>query len=207
MDDREPRRGPKKAVRQAKQARSKNTVEAILEAATRILAKKGWPGFNTNAVAETAGVSVGSVYEYFEHKEAIISVIVDRHLSFGEARMAGLASLAHATLSLDEIVQLLVRGFVDLHSDDPRLHRVLSGEVPLSKEQRSRIDQIRTNAISLLTGFLTGQVENPEMKATMMMDAADALTHRWFVDELGIPASPETMTLELQRMLRAYLAQ
>ncbi len=41
----------------------------------------------------------------------------------------------------------------------------------------------------------------------MMIDAADALTHRWFVDEQGVPARPDEMTQELRQMLRSYLTQ
>lgn len=196
---------PKKPPRQAVQARSRNTVEAIVEAAARILARDGWGGLNTNAVARIAGVSIGSVYEYFENKQAILDVILDRHLASGEARLAGLAGLASAGLSNGEAVRLLVEGFVAVHRDNPRLHRVLSAEVPISGQQRDRIDRIRSRAIALLAGLLVGRVERPEIKAAMMIDAADALTHKWFVDEQGVPAQPDEMTRELQQMLHAYL--
>ncbi len=55
-----------------RQARSFATFEAILEAAARILESLGFAGFNTNAVAELAGVSIGSLYQYFPSKEALI---------------------------------------------------------------------------------------------------------------------------------------
>lgn len=187
--------------------RSKNTVETIVEAAARILASEGWDALNTNAIARIAGVSVGSVYEYFENKEAIVNVIVDRHLASGEAQLAQFADVAPDTLSLDQIVQLLVDGFVEIHRNDPRLHRVLSAEVPLSKEQRDRVDGIRNMAISLLIEMLRGRAENSALKAALMIDTVDALTHRWFVDEFGVPADPDTMSQELKRMLQSYLVQ
>lgn len=195
----------KNPPRRAVQARSRNTVEAIIEAATRILATDGWAALNTNAIARVAGVSIGSVYEYFGNKQAILDVILDRHLSSGEAQLMALASLKPAGLPLDETVRLLVEGFISVHRDNPRLHRVLSGEVPISEQQRDRIDQIRRQAIMVLAAQLQGKMERPELKATMMIDAADALTHRWFVDEHGIPAKPDDMTGELQQMLCAYI--
>lgn len=198
-------RSRKKPPRRAVQARSRNTVEAIIEAATRILARDGWGALNTNAIARVAGVSVGSVYEYFGNKQAILDVILDRHLSSGEAQLTSLASLDPAGFSLDETVRLLVEGFIAVHRDNPRLHRVLSDEVPISQRQRDRIEQIRRQAITVLAKQLQGKAERPELKATMMIDAADALTHRWFVDERGIPAEPDDMTRELQRMLRSYI--
>ncbi len=108
-----------KARKTGVQARSRNTVEVILEAAARILAADGWAAFNTNAVARIAGVSIGSVYEYFANKEAILDVLLDRHLASGEAQIAGLAGIASDALSLDEIVRLLVEGFIAVHQDNP----------------------------------------------------------------------------------------
>jgi AcrR family transcriptional regulator len=198
-------RSRKKLPRRAVQARSRNTVEAIIEAATRILARDGWGALNTNAIARVAGVSVGSVYEYFGNKQAILEVILDRHLSSGEAQLTALASPKPAGISLDETVRLLVEGFIAVHRENPKLHRVLSNEVPVSERQRDRIKQIRRQAIAVLAEQLQGKVERPELKATMMIDAADALTHRWFVDEGGIPAQPDAITRELQQMLRSYI--
>jgi len=196
----------RKLPRQAVQARARSTVETIIEAATRVLASRGWAAFNTNAIAHVAGVSIGSVYEYFGNKQAILDAILDRHLSQGEAHLSGLAGKELATLSLDQIVCLLVDGFVDLHSGNPRLHRVLSTEVPISDQQRERIELIRCQAVTLVAAQLAGKVEQPRIKAAMMVDAADALTHRWFVDDLGLPLRPDDLTRELHLMLRTYVS-
>lgn len=206
MASRSARTRPKKAVRQARQARSKNTVEAIIEAATRILASDGWDALNTNSIARIAGVSIGSVYEYFPNKGAIVDVIIDRHLTSGEARLAAFAANAPDQLPLEKVVELLVQGFVDIHCNNPKLHRALSGEVPLSSKQRARVNGIRNQTIQLVTELIGTSVENAGIKATIMIDAADALTHRWLIDELGVPASPDVMSQQLQRMLRSYLA-
>jgi AcrR family transcriptional regulator len=66
---------PRKSPRQA---RSTATVATILEAATRVLAKESLAGFNTNRVAEVAGVSVGSLYQYFPNKAALITSLIQR---------------------------------------------------------------------------------------------------------------------------------
>ena len=67
-----------KARKQPSQARSQATVETILEAAARVLAKQSLAGFNTNRVAEVAGVSVGSLYQYFPNKEALVVALIER---------------------------------------------------------------------------------------------------------------------------------
>jgi AcrR family transcriptional regulator len=62
----------------ARQLRSEVTREIILEAAARVLSKKSLEGFNTNRVAEVAGVSIGTLYQYFPNKESLIAVLIER---------------------------------------------------------------------------------------------------------------------------------
>lgn len=71
---RKPRKSPT-------QARSLATVEAIIEAAARILEATGTERFSTNAVAERAGVSIGSLYQYFPSKQALLWALIDRETS------------------------------------------------------------------------------------------------------------------------------
>ena len=66
--------------RQPKQARSNDLVNAILEAAVQVLAKEGVRRFTTTRVAERAGVSVGTMYQYYPHKQALLFAIVERQL-------------------------------------------------------------------------------------------------------------------------------
>ncbi|MEO1964805.1 TetR/AcrR family transcriptional regulator [Hyphomonas sp.] len=58
------------------QARSAATVEAILEAAAQILESEGFDGYTTNAIAKRAGVSIGSLYQYFPNKDAVTAALV-----------------------------------------------------------------------------------------------------------------------------------
>lgn len=69
----------------ARQTRSAATVEVIVEAAARILETAGLAGFTTNAIAERAGVSVGSLYQYFPNKDAITRALIRRELEALEA--------------------------------------------------------------------------------------------------------------------------
>lgn len=61
-----------------RQQRSEFTREIILEAAARVLSEKSLEGFNTNCVAEVAGVSIGTFYQYFPNKESLIAVLIER---------------------------------------------------------------------------------------------------------------------------------
>src|SRR5215475_16200078 len=73
---RRPLTNPRK---QASQQRSRATVDALIEATARILVKEGFDKASTNRIAEQAGVSVGSLYQYFPSKEALVGAVIDRH--------------------------------------------------------------------------------------------------------------------------------
>lgn len=192
--------------RSPSQARSKATVEIILEATARILAEQGIAHLNTNAIARKAGVSVGSVYEYFPDKRAILDLLIDRHLSEGETALAMAAVGLSTNPQPSEVVAALVCSAIQLHRNDPRLHRVLSSEIPLSTEQQRRVENLRANAIKAIAASLGERVQQPELKATLLYDAADALAHRWIVDDVGSPIAPEDLSRELTTMLTRYIA-
>ncbi|WP_396274326.1 TetR/AcrR family transcriptional regulator [Hyphomonas sp.] len=181
-------------------------MNAIVEAAARILADDGWQGVNTNAIARRAGVSVGSVYEYFPDKQAILAVIIDRHLAEGEDMLADAANGLAGGMAIDDIVSALVFGFIRLHEDDPRLHRALASEVPISAAQRKRIAALRSKIVTLVADVLSEHVDEAELKATLLVDTADALAHRWIVDEVGLPASADIMIAQASKMLKGYLS-
>ena len=67
--------------RRPRQARAQATVSSILEAAAQVLQRAGHEGFNTNAVAERAGVSIGTLYQYFPDKDAILVAMARREMA------------------------------------------------------------------------------------------------------------------------------
>ena len=88
------------------QGRSQETVAVIVEAAARVLEEKGFEGFNTNAVAERAGVSIGSLYQYFRNKDALIASLIERQ---AEPFVQVLASLPS-----EEGLQRVLRRVIDV---------------------------------------------------------------------------------------------
>jgi AcrR family transcriptional regulator len=120
------RTNPRKA---ASQARSRLTVSALLDATARILIREGFDKASTNRVADVAGVSVGSLYQYFPGKEALVAALIDRHRR--EIRQIVQGEIAEAAkLPLDQAVRKLVAVAVEAHRVDPKLHRVLTEQIP-----------------------------------------------------------------------------
>jgi AcrR family transcriptional regulator len=128
MDDRN-----RSARRQPKQRRSRQTVEAVLDAVVRVLKRYGIEGVTTNRIAQVAGVSIGSVYQYFPDKRAIFAALHERHVQeIGRVIESRLVELAGA--SLEDFVRALIEGLVDVHAGDPELHELLVTSVPHGAE-------------------------------------------------------------------------
>ncbi|EHU1559077.1 TetR/AcrR family transcriptional regulator [Acinetobacter baumannii] len=107
-----------------RQARSVATFEAILEAAARILESLGFAGFNTNAVAELAGVSIGSLYQYFPSKDALIVELIRRERAELSNRIVE-AIQQHDTTDLKEKIKLIIHAAVQHQLSRPQLARTL----------------------------------------------------------------------------------
>lgn len=107
---------PRKTPRQT---RARITYAAILESATQLLSKTGLDGFNTNAIAERAGTSIGTLYQYFPNKEAVMLELIHRqkHHMLANIYEAMREASGH---TLDEAVRLLIRGRLKhLRADNP----------------------------------------------------------------------------------------
>lgn len=158
-----------------RQARSRATVEAILEGAAQVFCRLGYAGGTTDRIAERAGVSVGSVYQYFPNKDAILVALTERHIDAGFARVREL--LAHAIAEPPPLEPLL-RGFVEamiaLHEHNPELHRVLFEDTPLPPEFRS---QLRARELAL-AGEVRALLEaHPEVDARDLDASAYVVVH------------------------------
>ncbi len=107
-----------------RQARSVATFEAILEAAARILESLGFAGFNTNAVAELAGVSIGSLYQYFPSKDALIVELIRRERAKLSSHIVE-AIQQHEAADLKEKLKLIIQAAVQHQLSRPQLARTL----------------------------------------------------------------------------------
>lgn len=107
-----------------RQARSVATFEAILEAAARILESLGFAGFNTNAVAELAGVSIGSLYQYFPSKEALIVELIRRERAKLSTHIVE-AIQQHDAADLKDKLKLIIQAAVQHQLSRPQLARTL----------------------------------------------------------------------------------
>ncbi|MGQ4813217.1 TetR/AcrR family transcriptional regulator [Agrobacterium vitis] len=187
------------------QARSKATVDAIIEAAARILSDHGWAGFTTNKIAEAAGVSVGSYYQYFPDKHSLIDSIRDRHL---EDCRTVLKSVLEQGLTLPRFVEELVDGVIAIHSTHPGLHRVLLDEAPVSETFRDPASAFEKEYLgyysAAVTTYRSGKNDIDNQTAGIVLsDAVDGIVHN--AARRGTLQTVDVRN-ELVRIIQSYLS-
>jgi AcrR family transcriptional regulator len=168
------------------QARAQRTVEVVLRAAAQVFARRGYAGATTNHIAERAGVSVGSLYEYFPSKDAILVALTEAHMREGEAVLARAAGeILGRGLPLADTIRHLVKAMVELHGQDRDLHRVLFEEAPLPRTLRALLaemeDRITDRVELLLRSRPEVTVADPALAAAVVVKTVEALTHNLVV--------------------------
>ena len=110
-------------IRVPRQQRSLQKVELILEATIRLLEKGGHDAVTTNAVAEMAGVSIGTLYQYFTSKEAILEALASREVAALEASVA--AVMQTGSMSPQERIAAVVRAVSSGYGRRRQVHRLM----------------------------------------------------------------------------------
>jgi len=120
-----PLRPRKPRKRRPVQQRSQDTVEIIVRATAHILSREGPAHLTTNSVADKAGVSIGSLYQYFPNKQALVDEVKRRYGEMFRERLLTLAGTLHG-LSLPDAVERTVRALIAIHAEDTGLHNAVS---------------------------------------------------------------------------------
>ena len=174
---RRPQTKPRKI---AAQGRSRATVDALIEATARILIKEGYDRASTNKIAAMAGVSIGSLYQYFPSKEALMAAVIERHTQ-DLSQVARDAFVKVAELPIEIAARELVKAGIDGHRVNPKLHRVLDEQVPRTG-QLERVDAVVQNACMSFRDYLEAHrdeidVADLDLAAFILVTTLEALTH------------------------------
>jgi len=200
---------PTNPRKSASQKRSLATVEALLDATARVLTKVGYDRASTNRIAATAGVSVGSLYQYFPNKEALVAALVARH----NREMLALLSDALkevASLDLAPAIAKLVRAAVDAHLVDPALHRVFDEQVP-RMGQLAKIEALEGETFRLVRRYLEQRrseiaVRDLDSATSILVTTVEALTHQFVIRRPDAPDRERDRFIdEVTRLVVGYL--
>ena len=195
-----PRKNTLKARKVPGQARSQETVAVILEASARILESEGVRGFNTNAIAAKAGVSIGSLYQYFPNKDSIVLALIS---SFEESFHNTVVKAVQdgKGKGLKPRLRLVVRALVSAHYYRPRLKRVLETE-----EERLGSEADESAFHANLLQLLRDHKKEMAMPVSRVTERVFMAILRALVDfGLASGASPQSTEQRAMRAIYGYL--
>jgi AcrR family transcriptional regulator len=167
--------------KEPRQDRARATVDAILGATARILVKEGYDHASTNRIALEAGVSVGSLYQYFPSKEALVAALIERHSAEMTEHLMERAMRRPPDAPLREVVRDVVHAMVEAHRVDPKLHRVLMEQVPRIGAMK-RLSELDDRALLLIRTYLESRSheirpKNLKLAAFLLSSLVEAVTH------------------------------
>jgi AcrR family transcriptional regulator len=208
------------------QARSVETRARILDAAARVFSRHGYSAGTTNRIAAEAGMSVGSVYQYFPNKDAMLMELVRRHIAEGTAAIRDRLSAGglpdgpperrgadgpperRGADRLRARLGILVDAVIANHTDDPRLHQVLFEEAPrppaLLRELHELEEDLIARTAALLADEPAVRVADPALAARIVVTTVESLVHR-IVATRRRTVDLEAFRTELVTMLARYL--
>ncbi|NUO52659.1 MAG: TetR/AcrR family transcriptional regulator [Polyangiaceae bacterium] len=195
-----------KPRKQPRQARATATVAAILDATAEAIAEHGFERANVNEIAERAGVSIGSLYQYFPNKEALLVQLIEQHTRGAiDALEDVLARVAQAPL--DAAVREVIGAMVDAHRG--RLNRTLALELDdigrLEELERAVDERAGRSVVAFLSARRSEiQVPDPELAAFLLIRLVDELTHA-ALRERPDAVENGTLTEELTHLTLGYL--
>jgi AcrR family transcriptional regulator len=202
-----PNKPPATPRKLPKQDRSKVTVEAILEATTHILVEEGYDKANTNRIAERAGISIGSLYQYFPNKESLMTALMEQHAQ-EMAELVGekLDRLFESPLEI--VIPEIIIAVVAAHAINPRLHQVLSEEIPRS-ERSPQMHKANERITELLRAYLERwrdriQPQNIDLAVFILSRTVDSLCHAAVIEYPNL-ISNNQFEQEVSNLLLAYL--
>jgi len=197
---RQVRTTPRKRPRQA---RSRATVDSVLAATARVLVKRGFDGLTTNLVAETAGVSIGSLYQYFPNKDSILAALVREHIAEGTRELV--AALDGPT-DLESLVRRAVSALAELHASDRRLHRVLFEESPRPaslREELQRLEDALVAGVAARLATALPALSDPGLVARIVVTTIESLVHRLVASDRELDVA--RFVDETTRLVSRYL--
>jgi AcrR family transcriptional regulator len=202
---RKPLTNPRK---QASQARSRATVDALVEATARILVRDGFDKASTNRIADMAGVSIGSLYQYYPCKEALVAAVIDRHNRRIMRRVRTVLTEI-ASQPIERAVRRLVAVAIEAHRIDPELHRVLAEQIP-RVGRLENVEALNREGYALFRGYLETRrdalrVRDLDLAALVCATSIEALTHAAVLRHTEMLRDVDALIEEITRLISGYL--
>jgi AcrR family transcriptional regulator len=200
------RRATKKnPIKLPTQDRSKLTFDSIATAATYILGHKDWDQFNTNHVADVAGVSVASVYQYFLNKEAILKFVITNLIERDCSLIVEYSSSLRSEHNGD--FKKLVRFAIDIYRYQPKLRRKLN-RFNLSMAGEDFITQVIESYVQCVCKVapLVGHTKKQKLIKAQIVVHALMWSCNGFLEANEKFFDDKTIVSELEKLICSYIS-
>ena len=191
--------------KQPRQQRSRATVERIVAAGAELLRREGYETFSTNRVAQEAGISPGSLYQYFPDKQAIVDEVIDRWSVEVTDRVASALAQRIGEEGLQMIRGVVEALVVALEADAPLL-RIVLVELPPARTRTSLL-ALERRVRELTTAYLAGRDPRGAGhadRAWVLVVAVENLIARWVLDDPDL--SRDRLVDEVTALCAGYVA-
>lgn len=191
--------------KQPRQVRAELTRQRILTAAAHVFGEHGYAG-TTNHIAERAGISIGSLYQYFPNKDAILAELLVRHLDDGMA-IAERVKREQLPGPIDQIFRVFIRGAIESHLGEPRLLRMLREQAPQTNELLEKVEGMKRSLVAYMRELLDGhpevRVADTDTASRLIVTTVELVIHQLVADHE--PVDTGKLENELVAMLTRYV--
>lgn len=187
-------------------------MDHILTAAAQVFEALGYARGTTNRIAERAGVSVGTLYQYFPSKEAVAVALLEAHIRETNRKLhEWVGHMVSKRHGLREAIQDYILGILEVHEARPRLQHMLLEETPLPERLHHVLADAEHEAIQAMAGWLRlfpeVRREALDRSAYLVIHAVESLTHRFAAHPDERALDETQFVAELVAMLEAYLTR
>jgi AcrR family transcriptional regulator len=190
------------------QKRGQERIDKLLCAAAKLFAKVGYEETSTNAIAREARTSIGSLYQFFPNKEAILHALADHYLKELHAVHEQVLGEAAVHLSLEELYERIIRSLADFHASHPGFQQLFYGSTT-SKHLAAAADQLKeecTVRVERLMAARNPEID-PERRKLLAVLNVEVIKAMLPLAQTSDPATRARLMQETKALLLAHMRE
>lgn len=198
-----------RSIRKPTQARSLETIEAILKASAQILVRDGISACSTNRIAERAGISIGTLYQYFSDRQSVLSELFIREIRKDSAAIESCLKGLEGQ-PIHEVVPRIIEITLNRLSEEPRLRQILMQEFATSR-QLEELKDIKKHIAGIITAHLRAhpqlQIQRSfRLEMLIVVNAVEAALYA-AIWEFGPRLQRQRLIEEVSDLVLRYLSK
>ncbi|EMN91779.1 TetR/AcrR family transcriptional regulator [Leptospira weilii] len=190
------------------QKRSINRVQRILDVVAELLEKNGIEAITTNMIAVEASIPIGSLYQYFPNKHAVLNAVGQRHLERINSMLSEIFQSDFRGKSWEDLIDLVIDSFANFYLTEPGFAPLWSSmkqDPELAEIDRENNLKISENVCMILSQFNVELAEN-RIISKIIVEVTDSILNLWIREQKDKEFS-DKIIIELKIILKSYLTQ